>query len=119
MADRVGVAVRSQRNYESGDRSPDAEYLAALVGLGVDVLYLLTGDGAATSSAPDPAELALLDSYRRCTPEAKVNLIQNAALLSAGIGVADLVHKGGGQHVVGDNAIQIGSVTGKARIKNR
>ncbi|WP_291517512.1 helix-turn-helix transcriptional regulator [Acidovorax sp.] len=46
LADRVGISARSQRNYESGNRSPDADYLAALVGLGMDVLYILTGQRA-------------------------------------------------------------------------
>ncbi len=32
-----------------------------------------------------PDERALLDTYRRCTSEAKANLIQTAALLSAGL----------------------------------
>lgn len=46
LADHVGISARSQRNYESGERSPDADYLAALVGLGMDVLYILTGQRA-------------------------------------------------------------------------
>ena len=40
------------------------------------------------------------------------------ALLGASVPVAGHA-SGSGQNVVGDNAIQIGSVTGKARIKNR
>ena len=70
-------------------------------------------------------ELALLDSYRRCKPEARVNLIQTAALLAAGMPPTPApaprasAKGGGGQSVVGDNAIQIGSVAGKARVKNR
>lgn len=34
---------KSQTRYESGDRSPDADYLAAISGIGADVLYILTG----------------------------------------------------------------------------
>ncbi len=67
-------------------------------------------------------EQALLDCYRRCKPEARVNLIQTAALLAAGVQPTPAKRgagSSGGQSVVGDNAIQIGSVTGKARIKNR
>ncbi len=80
-------------------------------------------------------EQQLLDSYRRCNLEAKADLIQRAALLSSGLSTADFklneARKGekkkaervaGGnptQTSRGDNAIQIGSVTGKARIKNR
>ena len=43
MADQCGIAARSQRNYESGERLPDAAYLAAIASAGADVLYILTG----------------------------------------------------------------------------
>lgn len=43
-----GVKKRAQINYESGERSPDADYLARLAGGGVDVLYVLTGRRDAT-----------------------------------------------------------------------
>lgn len=70
-----------------------------------------------------PDEMALVGSYRRCSDEAKVSLIQQAAVLSAGLPIEQVkkagVEKAASQKVVGDNAIQIGSVTGKARIKNR
>ncbi|MCL8304586.1 helix-turn-helix domain-containing protein [Pseudomonas putida] len=39
----AGVAKTSQFNYEKGDRSPDADYLAAIAEKGVDVLYVVTG----------------------------------------------------------------------------
>ena len=97
---------------------PDAGYLAELVALGVDVAYVLTGERNPAVPALDVAEQVLLDSYRRCKPEARQHLIQAAALLSAGLPPA-VGKSSSGQHVVGDNAIQIGSVTGKARIKNR
>lgn len=68
-------------------------------------------------------EMALLASYRNCSEEAKVRLLQEAAVLSAGFragnGKKAEGKRDGGQKIVGDNAIQIGSVTGKARIKNR
>lgn len=43
FAEIGGVKKRAQVNYESGERSPDADYLARLAGAGVDVLYVLTG----------------------------------------------------------------------------
>lgn len=43
LAERCGVTMRSQRNYEKGERSPDADYMAALSKQGLDVLYILTG----------------------------------------------------------------------------
>lgn len=38
-----GVAANAQGRYESGERVPKADYLAAVANVGVDVLYLLTG----------------------------------------------------------------------------
>lgn len=67
-------------------------------------------------------ERVLLESYRRCTQEAKAQLIQTAALLSAGLPTASPKtprKPGVSQKAVGDNAIQIGGVTGKAKIKNK
>lgn len=46
LAEKCGITARSQRNYESGERSPDAAYLAAFAGLGADVTYVLTGERA-------------------------------------------------------------------------
>lgn len=43
VATAGGVQRRAQVNYEAGERSPTADYLAAVAGLGIDVLYLLTG----------------------------------------------------------------------------
>ncbi len=40
---KCGVSKTSQFNYESGERSPDAEYLAKAGELAVDVLYVVTG----------------------------------------------------------------------------
>jgi transcriptional regulator with XRE-family HTH domain len=44
----VAQATRqTQSNYEKGERAPDALYLAAIVSIGVDVQYILTGLRAA------------------------------------------------------------------------
>lgn len=144
-----GVQKRAQINYEAGERQPDAAYLRGVAQVGVDVQYVLLGvrsanlmevfvsdefvnetnseharkllagmrERGASPTLPTD-EQALLDSYRRCKSEARVNLIQIAALLAAGVEPAPR-GADAGQSVVGDNAIQIGSVAGKARIKNR
>ena len=39
----AGLTKRAQINYESDRRSPDANYLAAIAMLGVDVQYVLIG----------------------------------------------------------------------------
>jgi len=38
-----GVEANAQGKYESGDRAPKADYLAAVAAKGVDVLFVLTG----------------------------------------------------------------------------
>lgn len=92
LAERCGVTARSQRNYESGERLPDAAYLAALAAAGVDVLYVLTGQrmgGAAATPPPAPAapalsprKAALLDNYDNTSEEGK-KIIEAAAFAAA------------------------------------
>ena len=63
-----GVAANAQGKYESGDRAPKADYLAALARAGVDVLYVLTSrrvsasqlDGAFAKVEPGAASPELL-----------------------------------------------------------
>lgn len=43
LAEKVGITARSQRNYESGTRVPDAEYLMAVSKIGVDLVIVLHG----------------------------------------------------------------------------
>ncbi|ANF85145.1 regulatory protein [Pseudomonas antarctica] len=43
LAAKAGASKNSQYNYEKGERSPDASYLAAVAEQGVDVLYVVTG----------------------------------------------------------------------------
>lgn len=40
----AGVTKTSQFNYEKGERSPDANYLAAIKQHGADVYFIVTGD---------------------------------------------------------------------------
>lgn len=74
---------------KSGGPSPSAKNLAALASAGADVLYILTGQRSQpTPEAALPVdERVLLNSYRICNDQARQNLIQTAALLSAGIAV--------------------------------
>lgn len=44
FAQACGVKKTAQYNYESGERSPNAEYLEKLATLGVDIHRLLTGE---------------------------------------------------------------------------
>lgn len=46
FANGAGVSDRSQRNYESGERLPDAEYLHKAVLLGADCDFILFGENS-------------------------------------------------------------------------
>lgn len=68
----AGVSKTTQFNYEKGDRSPDAEYLAAIAGAGVDVMYVLTGVRAMPAAeALSPREAALIDNFKNMVDEDK------------------------------------------------
>lgn len=62
----AGVAKTTQFNYEKGERSPDAAYLAAIADKGVDVLYVVTGKRTpAAADAISEAEADLLEYFRQ------------------------------------------------------
>lgn len=85
VAAQLGATKRSVINWEGGAALPGAEVLARYAAAGADVLYVLTGERSSAQPAHDAAEQVLLDSYRRCSPQARQNLIQTAALLAAGL----------------------------------
>ena len=121
IAKQTGIARATVYNWMEKGNVP-MDKLALLEVAGADVLYVPTGQRSPSMPAADPAEQVLLDSYRRCSAQARQNLIQTAVLLSAGLpSKPKAAPRGsaGGQHNVGDNAIQIGSVSGEARVKNR
>ena len=85
LADRLSISLRSQQNYEKGDRNPDSAYLAAIAAAGADVLYILTGQRS--QPAPPTTELAprqraLLDNYEH-TNEAGKKIIEATASAAA------------------------------------
>lgn len=78
----AGVTKGAQVNYENGRRSPDAEYLAKVAAVGVDVLYVLTGTRAKAQANIDAdlalyadcwqaLELALIHAKKTLAPEKK------------------------------------------------
>ncbi|OLS61710.1 helix-turn-helix domain-containing protein [Pseudomonas putida] len=66
FGDIGGVEPNAQGKYESGERTPRADYLAAVAANGVDALYVLSGvPTPATLDDLRPGENHLLDCYRR------------------------------------------------------
>lgn len=60
-----GVGKTTQINYEKGSGSPDAKYLAAAAELGVDVLYVVTGERKPTAAGSISTEAAkFLEVYQ-------------------------------------------------------
>ena len=61
-----GVAANAQGKYESGDRHPKTDYLVAIERLGVDLLYVLTGEIASSRAYSLSAEeREILKNYRK------------------------------------------------------
>lgn len=90
MAIAGGIAKPTYLRYESGGRSPDGAFFAQIAAAGADVLYILTGQRG-QPVAPEATlpvdERVLLNNYRMCNDQARQNLIQTSALLSAGMAV--------------------------------
>lgn len=111
-AEISGISREHWGRCERGTAVPGGEVLAALAAHGFDVLYVLSGEGSKPQIPTlSSDEQLLLDSYREAPPAVRKAAL--AALLSG-------THASpSGQSVVGDNAIQIGTMSGKARIKNK
>lgn len=82
LAAAVGVSKRSYCAYEAGETAPSAKLLAALVGMGVDIAFLLTGQRSPGAPALTPEESALLDNFRHSPPAARKALKTTSDLLA-------------------------------------
>lgn len=78
LAAHCGITARTQRNYESGVRTPVASYLAAIADAGGDVLYILTGKGVG-GSKPVPAltaeEEVVLEYFREAPKDVRIAVL--------------------------------------------
>ena len=104
----AGLKRRAQTLYEQNERAPDALYLRALAGIGVDVHYILTGERVQSALTPD--ERVLLDGYRSMDVRGKAGVLglidgmQVPTTPSTTVGTAPLVENQGkiGQNFVGN-----------------
>ena len=108
FAEAVGATRKTQFNYESDQRRPDADFLAAAAAIGVDVMYVLTGKHGPAPQAPTltSEERLLLDYFRDASKDVK------RATLGALLGAAT---PGGAIKQVFKNAV--GDVAGRDVIK--
>lgn len=100
-----GVKKRAQISYEKDERSPDAVYLCALLEIGVDVWYVMTGTVSAAVLTGDESEL--VSGYRNLDARGKagvLGMIGGMRLPASPVTTAPHVEIHGkiGQHVVGN-----------------
>ena len=99
----AGVAMKTQLNYEAGERSPDGVYFAAVAGMGVDVRYVITGSrDYEPPEALTSEEQVLLEHYRAASRDTRNAAL--GALLGATAtkrSVSNVFHGGVGQQIEG------------------
>lgn len=134
MAEVLGASLSRVKAITSGrvQKLKREETEALITKLHVRGDWLATGEGPMQQSAADlqallnplsQDEQVLLDSYRRCTPQARQHLIQTAALLSAGVaptgqgaaGISQTQHGGGIQIGQAGGPVQIGAPAPRTR----
>lgn len=73
IAKACGVAFRTYCDYESGKSEPKASTLSALEGVGVDVLYVISGHRMPLADI-SCEEQKLVENYRAMDEAAKLNI---------------------------------------------
>jgi transcriptional regulator with XRE-family HTH domain len=102
-------------NWEGGAGSPDADALAAMANVGLDVLYVVTGDHSFVPPRKlSSEEETMLGYFKEASPAARKAALRE--LLSA---VPGQVGGNYSQHNSGANAVQIGSHSGKVTVQKR
>lgn len=123
FAEAADAKKRTLIDWEKGVSSPTAMQLAAMAVLGVDVLYVVTGDRSKPSAGLPRDQQALLNSYAMCSEPARRTLLQTAALLAAGVSPPPQPQPQGPGSVhqsnVGHGAVQIGNMTGSTPRKRK
>ena len=102
-----GASKGAQITWEKGTATPNAEFLNLAARVGVDVLYVLTGERSATAMSPD--EQALLAAYRALDVRGKAAAIGAISGLSF---APQSTSAGAHSQVVvgGSNNVHIGAV---------
>lgn len=86
MAEALGADIKTWNNYERGASVPDAHKLTIIATVGVDVLYVLTGNRTPVVTLSSK-ESVLVENYRSATPEHQSTLdTVSAALAQPGVG---------------------------------
>lgn len=110
LASLLGVGRVSVARYETGERTPDAVFIARFsVAFDVHPLWLLLGreGGGQQRRSLEAAELVLLDNYRRAGESGQRAIASTAAALAAGSAAPKkrasiVIHGDVGQQIKGD-----------------
>lgn len=110
-----GVGRKTQFNYESGERAPDALYLSLLAELGVDVHFVLTGERSNGLLSSDEQEmLQLFRNAPLAVKAAAVGALKGGTSNAVGISIGGRVE---GQVVQGDLHQRDVTIGPKGRVK--
>ncbi|PTT02751.1 XRE family transcriptional regulator [Pseudomonas sp. HMWF006] len=110
-----GVKKLAQLKYEQGERFPGADYLAALAKIGVDTLYIITGERSAGSLTADETEL--LERFRSAPLAVKAAAI--AAVTAGSAQVNQTFHGAVGQSVAGNITNESGVTFNVGDVKSK
>lgn len=87
FSERSGINYRSVQNYMRGDREPNSEAYLKFAQLGININWLLTGEGemfiSTTESTLSRQEQKLLEDYRESNEQGKEAIEKTAKALSA------------------------------------
>lgn len=82
FADACGSSRNALMQWERGEATPNAAVLALMAGLGIDVLYVVTGQRTgASEDTLAPAEKELLGAWRSGSPKGRAALAAVAEAL--------------------------------------
>ncbi len=72
------VTPRSQQNYETTERKPDADYLAEIAKIGADITYIVTGQR--TQNSVNELDSKLLSAFRSASPSVQAFVLQGLGI---------------------------------------
>lgn len=90
FSERSGINYRSVQNYMRGDREPNSEAYLKFAQLGININWLLTGEGemfvgGSSTNHLTQQEQALLEDYRESNEQGKEAIEKTASALAAKI----------------------------------
>lgn len=90
FSERSGINYRSVQNYMRGDREPNSEAYLKFAQLGININWLLTGEGemfvgGSSINLLTQQEQALLEDYRESNEQGKEAIEKTASALAAKI----------------------------------